>query len=117
MFEHHSQKPLSRKKFLLRMLSSGKLILVFISASLAVGMIGYHYLDHMTWVDALLNASMILGGMGPVSPLNTDAGKIFASFYALYSGLLLIGATAIMLVPIIHRILHKFHYKNLYSRL
>jgi hypothetical protein len=77
--------------------------------SLAVGVCGYHYLDSLPWVDSLLNASMILGGMGPVDPLKTTAGKIFASAYALYSGLALIAVVGLLLAPIIHRVMHVFH--------
>lgn len=77
--------------------------------SLAVGMCGYHFLEKLPWIDALLNASMILGGMGPVDPVKTDAGKIFASFYALYSGLAIISVAGLLLAPVVHRFLHKFH--------
>ena len=77
--------------------------------SLAAGMCGYHFLERLPWIDALLNASMILGGMGPVDPIKTDAGKIFASFYALYSGLAIISVAGLLLAPIVHRFLHKFH--------
>ncbi len=110
MYEHHQQPPISRKRFLLRLMSSTSIILIVIMISLGVGVLGYHFLDQMTWVDALLNAAMILGGMGSIGQLNTDAGKIFASIFALYSGLVLIGATAILLTPVVHRVLHKFHY-------
>jgi hypothetical protein len=84
---------------------AGAVILI----SLAVGVAGYHYLDGLPWVDSLLNASMILGGMGPVDPLRTTAGKIFASAYALYSGLALIAVVGLMLTPILHRVMHQFH--------
>jgi hypothetical protein len=77
--------------------------------SLAVGMCGYHFLERLPWIDALLNASMILGGMGPVDPVKTGAGKIFVSFYALYSGLALISVAGLLLAPVVHRFLHKFH--------
>ena len=83
--------------------------LALVAVSLYVGMAGYHYLENMSWVDSLLNASMILGGMGAVNPLYTNAGKIFASFYALYSGFFLIIFGGLLMVPIFHRILHKFH--------
>lgn len=109
MFEHKNQKPLSTKKFLFRIATYGKLIFDLVVFSLLVGVAGYHYFEQMPFVDALLNASMILGGMGPADQLHTENGKIFASFYALYSGLFLIASTAIILVPIIHRMLHKFH--------
>ena len=74
-----------------------------------MGICGYHYIEGIPWVDSLLNASMILGGMGPVDSLHTTAGKLFASFYALYSGLLLISLAGLMLAPVVHRLLHKFH--------
>jgi hypothetical protein len=85
------------------------LALAVVLVSLAVGVCGYHYLDGLPWVDSLLNASMILGGMGPVDPLMTTAGKIFASVYALYSGLALIAVVGLLLAPIIHRVMHVFH--------
>ena len=77
--------------------------------SLGIGMTGYHFLESLSWLDSLLNASMILGGMGPVNPLQTAAGKIFASFYALYSGVVLLAAVGILVAPIFHRFLHRFH--------
>jgi hypothetical protein len=85
------------------------LALAVVLISLAVGVCGYHYLDGLPWVDSLLNASMILGGMGPVDPLKTTAGKIFASAYALYSGLALIVVIGLLMTPIIHRVMHQFH--------
>jgi hypothetical protein len=77
--------------------------------SLGIGVIGYHYFESMPWIDAVLNASMILGGMGPVDTLQTSAGKIFASFYALYSGIVLLASVGVLAAPIFHRILHRFH--------
>lgn len=82
---------------------------VLVAVSLYIGMAGYHYLEDMPWIDALLNASMILGGMGEVDPLKTEAGKIFASVYALYSGFFLIICGGLLMVPVFHRVLHKFH--------
>ena len=70
---------------------------------------GYHWLDDLNWVDSLLEASMILGGMGPVNPIKTTSAKLFASAYALFSGLVFIGIMGIVLTPIAHRLLHKFH--------
>jgi putative effector of murein hydrolase len=84
----------------------GFILLLF---SLGIGMLGYHYLENLSWIDSLLNASMILGGMGPVSPLQTNAGKIFASFYAIYSGVILLASVGILIAPIFHRFLHHFH--------
>ena len=80
--------------------------------SLLVGVLGYHFLENIPWVDALLNASMILGGMGPVDQLHTNAGKIFASLYALYSGLIVLAVAAILLAPVVHRFLHHFHLET-----
>jgi hypothetical protein len=83
--------------------------LCMIGVALGIGVAGYHYLAGLGLVDSFLEASMILGGMGPVNPLQTDAAKIFASLYALFSGLVLIGVMGVILSPIVHRIMHKFH--------
>ena len=80
-----------------------------ISFVLFIGISGYHWLGGLDWVDSLLEASMILGGMGPVNPLKTTGAKLFASGYALFSGLVFIGIMGIVLTPVVHRILHKFH--------
>lgn len=80
--------------------------------SLGMGMIGYHTFEKMTWIDAFVNAAMILSGMGPVATLNSNAGKIFAGCYALYSGIALIGVLGIIFAPVIHRFLHKFHLED-----
>ena len=77
--------------------------------SLLIGMVGYHHIEKMSWVDSFLNASMILGGMGPIGPIQTDAGKIFAGFYALYCGIALITVLGIVFAPVIRRFLHKYH--------
>ncbi len=109
MFEHKSQKLITRRRFYHRMANTVIVALVVVACSLALGVVGYHLLEHLPWLDALLNASMILGGMGPVDPMKTEAGKLFASFYALYSGLALIGLMGLLLAPVFHRILHSFH--------
>ena len=80
-----------------------------ILGSLTIGVLGYHLLEGLPWLDALLNASMILGGMGPVDALRTDGGKLFASIYALYSGLVVLVAAGILLAPIAHRVMHRMH--------
>ena len=80
--------------------------------ALGIGMAGYHFIENLGWVDAFENAAMILSGMGPVAMLQTDAGKIFAGCYALFSGLLLITVTGIVLAPVVHRALHKFHLES-----
>ncbi len=96
-----------------RLLRSGVVVLGVIGVSLAIGMGGYHFLGGVErWVDCLYNASMILGGMGPVAELTTDAGKVFASLYALYSGIVLIASAGLLLSPVLHRILHRFHVES-----
>jgi len=91
------------------MLGAVGLALGLILPALFLGIAGYHWIDKLDWIDSLLEASMILGGMGPVNPLHNDAAKMFASAYALFSGLVLIGVMGIILTPITHRLLHKFH--------
>jgi hypothetical protein len=77
-----------------------------------MGVIGYHHIGGLSWIDSLLNASMILGGMGPVDPLRSDAAKLFASFYALFSGLAFVGIASLMIAPFAHRLLHRFHIES-----
>lgn len=108
-FERKGQKLASRRAFAQRMARSLALGLALIAGSLIVGMAGYMYFAQLSLVDAFLDASMILGGMGPVAPLTTDAAKIFAGLYALYSGLLLIVVSGIILAPVLHRVLHALH--------
>src|SRR5262245_36090595 len=95
--------------YLWRILKSIMLASVLVGISLGIGMVGYAHLEKMSWLDAFLNAAMILGGMGPVATLQTDAGKLFAGWYALYSGLLVVLTTGIVLAPIAHRVLPRFH--------
>lgn len=109
MFEHRSEPLASQPEFALRMLRYALVSAGIILFSLGIGVAGYHYLESLPWIDALLNASMILGGMGPVSPLQTNAGKIFASFYALYSGIILLASVGVLATPVFHRLLHHFH--------
>jgi hypothetical protein len=109
MYEHHSEPLASTEVFAQRLLSNGLLGLALLVFSLVIGMLGYHFLESLSWIDSLLNASMILGGMGPVAPLQTNAGKIFASFYAIYSGVILLASVGILIAPIFHRFLHHFH--------
>jgi hypothetical protein len=109
MYEHHKQPLASRKVFAQRLTRNGLIGFSLMVFSLGVGMIGYHVLENLSWIDSLLNASMILGGMGPVNPIRTDAGKIFASFYAIYSGVVLLASVGILIAPIFHRFLHRFH--------
>lgn len=109
MFEHHHEPLLPQSEFYHRLAWFAGLSAGIIIVSLLIGILGYHYFESLPWLDALLNASMILGGMGPVDPLQTVAGKIFASFYALFSGMVLLVAVGVLISPIFHRILHRFH--------
>ena len=112
MFEHHSQTLLPRSQFIARLAQSGGLALVLVVVSLFAGMLGYHTLELLSWTDAFLNASMLLGGMGPVTAPTTQAGKIFAGVYALYCGLAVIFVAGLLLAPVLHRFLHKFHLQR-----
>jgi hypothetical protein len=108
-YESKHQPLLGRAEFRKRLLRNFLYASAFIWISLTVGMGGYHYLEGMSWVDAYVNAAMILSGMGPVTELHTVAGKIFAGTYALYSGLTVVLATGFIIAPIVHRIMHRFH--------
>ncbi len=109
MYEHRRQKVLHRRAFAIRVLQHGGIVLSAVAVVLAIGIVGYHIFAGLPWIDALLNASMILGGMGPVDPMTTKAAKLFASFYALFSGLFFIAASGALLAPFLHRFLHRFH--------
>jgi hypothetical protein len=109
MYERRSQPLISRTQWLLRLARSLRVAGAVVGVSLLVGMLGYHFLGNLNWVDSLLEASMILAGMGPVAPLQGDTVKIFASVYALFSGFVLLAAAGIVLAPILHRLMHHFH--------
>lgn len=112
MFERKHEKLVPVSVFVGRMAAYGVVVLLLIAGALAIGVAGYHSLAGLGWVDALLNASMILGGMGPVDALPTVSAKLFASFYALFSGLVFIAVMGLVFAPIIHRVLHAFHVEN-----
>src|SRR5437762_4476939 len=109
MYEHRRQHLLSRAEFRKRVGRHGLVALGVLVFGLGIGVLGYHWLARLSWIDSLLNASMILGGMGPVDPLKSDAAKIFASCYALFSGLAFIGIVSVLLAPFVHRMLHRVH--------
>lgn len=109
MYEHHKQPLAKQSVFVRRLMWNGMIGLLLLAFSLGIGVLGYHFLENLSWIDSLLNASMILGGMGPVAPLQTTAGKLFASLYALYSGVILLASVGILVTPIFHRFLHRFH--------
>jgi hypothetical protein len=110
MYEHRKQPVLSRDKFLRRVGRHGLVALGVLVFGLGIGVLGYRYVAGLEWIDSLLNASMILGGMGPVGdPLPNEAAKIFASCYALFSGLAFVGIVSVLIAPFVHRLLHRFH--------
>lgn len=112
MFESKHTKLLPLDKFLVRSLRFGLYSLLLLVISLGVGVSGYMYFGHLSFVDAFYNASMILTGMGPVDPMNTHAAKWFASFYALFSGIAFLTTAAVLFAPAVHRFLHKIHVNN-----
>ena len=109
MYEHYRQPVIPFRAFLRRLLRHFGVALLIVAFSLGVGIIGYHTLGGLSWVDSLLNASMILGGMGPVNALSGNAAKIFASIYALFSGMIFLVAAGVLMAPVVHRLLHRFH--------
>jgi hypothetical protein len=111
-YEHRRQQLLSRRHFIRRLLAHFSLASTIVGASLIAGMSGYVYFEHLSWIDAFLNAAMLLGGMGPVDDPKTDWGKLFAGTYALFAGLIVIVVTGIMLGPVVHRIMHRFHWEE-----
>jgi hypothetical protein len=111
-YETRREPLLSPQAFARRLALSIGVAALPIGMSLLGGMAGYHYIEGMTWIDAFANAVMILSGMGPLNPLRTWGGKLFAGIYALYSGLALIVATGIIFTPVVHRFLHSFHLES-----
>jgi hypothetical protein len=109
MYEHRKQPLLSTAKFLKRVAGHWLAGFGVLGFGLGGGILGYHYIADLSWIDSLLNASMILGGMGPVDSLKTDGAKIFASCYALFSGLAFIVIVSVLLAPFVHRLLHRVH--------
>lgn len=110
MYEPKAKKPLATPAFARRVLIHLAAATVLLAFSLAIGMWGYMSLERLSTVDAFLNAAMLLGGMGPVDAPITVAGKLFAGAYALYAGLVFILSAALIVTPIAHRVLHKFHW-------
>ncbi len=108
-FESKEQKLIPRHRFLWRLSGSFAIGVGLLGGALLIGIVGYHWLGQLSWVDSLMNASMILAGIGPVNELQNDSAKIFASLYAIFSGVVFISVMAIILSPAVHRLLHKFH--------
>jgi hypothetical protein len=108
-YERHHEKLAPRSVFIKRLLVAEGFALGLIGVALIIGIAGYHFIAGFEWLDSLLEASMILGGMGPIKEMPNDGSKVFASLYALFSGLIFIGVMGIVLSPVVHRVMHKFH--------
>ncbi len=109
MLEHHLEPLKNRREFLQRQLRYAGFSMLILLFSIGIGVIGYHHFGNLPWIDAFLNASMILTGMGPVDKMETGAGKLFSSFYALFSGISFLTFVGVLFAPVYHRFLHKFH--------
>jgi len=107
MYEHQAQPLLPFKLFIARLLKHFALSFSLFFVSLGIGVLGYRVFEGFSWLDALLNAAMILGGMCPVDRLSTVSGKLFASFYALFSGVIFLAGAGIIIAPVAHRIIHR----------
>ena len=112
MYEPRTTPLLSREKYYRRLAAHFCIASLLGLASLFIGMLGYRVFEALDWDDAFMNAAMLLGGMGPVHSPKTHAGKLFAGFYALYAGLVFLVVVALMLAPVVHRVLHRFHFEE-----
>jgi hypothetical protein len=112
VYESKHQPPLPRASFAQRLIGHLLVVLGLVVGSLAIGMVGYKTFEKLPWIDAFLNASMLLSGMGPVNDPQTFGGKLFAGLYALYSGLVFLITAALVFTPIFHRLLHRFHWNE-----
>jgi hypothetical protein len=112
MYEPRQQRPLKRRQFAIRLAWHLASALGLIALSLLIGIAGYMGFEHLALLDALLNSAMLLGGMGPVDAPLTAGGKIFASCYALYAGLVFIVTAALLFTPVLHRLMHRFHWSE-----
>jgi hypothetical protein len=112
IYEPKNQRPIPRASFARRLLVHLGLAACILVLSLGVGMVGYVQLEHLSWMDAFLNSAMLLGGMGPVDLPKTEGGKLFAGIYALYAGLVFIATAALVFTPVLHRVIHHFHWSE-----
>lgn len=112
MYESKAHPPIPRSRFIRRMLLHAAAALALMLVSLMLGMAGYQYFEQLPWRDAFLNAAMLMGGMGPADAPRTDGGKLFAGLYALYAGLILLVAAVLVVTPVVHRVMHRFHWEK-----
>lgn len=108
-YERKTQALLPMSRFLIRLARSASIAAGIVFVGLGLGVLGYHYTENLPWIDALLNASMILSGMGPVNNPASTEGKLFASAYALFSGIIFLTVAAVVFGPVLHRLIHHFH--------
>lgn len=116
LYESRHHPPITLRRFLRRMATHSAAAAVVVAISLAIGMAGYMHYERLDWREAFLNTTMLLGGMGPVDMPRTDAGKLFAGCYALYAGLVVLVVVGILMAPVVHRFLHRFHWADEASR-
>ncbi len=112
MFEKEHQDVIPHQRFALRLLKSLGAALIVASTALTIGAAGYHWIAGLNWIDSVLNAAMILAGMGQINEMTTNSGKLFASAYALFCALVFVSVTGVLLIPIAHRLLHLFHQRK-----
>ncbi len=112
MYERHHERVVPVRTFLRRVARHLAVASLVLAGSLFGGMVGYAYFERLSWLDAFLNAAMLLGGMGPIESPTTPGGKLFAGFYALYSGMVFLVVASIVLAPLVHRVLHRFHWRD-----
>jgi hypothetical protein len=112
MYEGKEIRPLSQPHFIRRMVVHLAMAIGVVGVSAGIGMWGYSYFESLPWRDGFLNSAMLLGGMGPVNAPQSNGGKLFAAFYALYAGLIFIVVTGLTLAPVVHRLLHRFHWSD-----
>ena len=112
MFEHRHEPLLPRRDYYHRLARHGLIALGLLAAGLFVGMAGYHFIEGLSWLDAFANAAMILSGMGPLDPIKTAAGRLFAGIYAIFSGVAFLTTVGVLVAPVMHRALHRFHLES-----
>jgi hypothetical protein len=112
MYESKAHSPIPRSQFIRRVLLHAAAALALMLASLILGIGGYQYFEQLPWRDAFLNAAMLMGGMGPVDAPRTDGGKLFAGLYAMYAGVMLLVAAVLVVTPVVHRVMHRFHWEK-----
>lgn len=112
MYESKTHPPIQRRRFVRRVLLHAAAALALLLLSIMLGMAGYEYFEQLPWRDAFLNTAMLLGGMGPVDAPRTEGGKLFAGLFALYAGLVFLVTAALVFAPVVHRLMHKFHWEQ-----